>query len=173
MLITSIHLVLEREEKMKRLFLPLVLTLLALTFCSPIQSDPAVDKAEIKKVIDNSIGWALTKDKDRLYDSVAQDSTFFIFHPDSASTITGFESFCELVENFFMNENFRATGYKIKDLHIDLSHSGQTAWFRALLDDFGEWRGRPTVWHNVRWTGVLEKNAGKWHIVQMHFSHAK
>ena len=158
---------------MKKLSIQLILACLFLTFCFCSHPDPAVEKAEIRKVIDSSIGWALNKDKERLYNSLAQDSTFFIFHPDSTSTIFGFESFRELVENFFMNENFRATGYEIKDLHIDLAQSGQTAWFRALLDDLGEWRGRPTIWHNVRWTGVLEKRAGKWLIVQMHFSHAK
>jgi len=156
---------------MKSLYLTLVVLTLNFYFCT--QSDPTTEKAEIKQVIDNSIGWALNKDKDRLYSSMLQDSTFFIYHPDSSSTIIGFEAFREMTENFFMDERFRATGYEIKDLHIDLSPSGQTAWFRALLDDFGEWEGRPTAWHNVRWTGVLEKTDGKWLIVQMHFSHAK
>jgi ketosteroid isomerase-like protein len=158
---------------MKSLYIPLSFTCLILPFCFCTHPDPAVEKAEIRKAIDNSIGWALTKDKARLYSSMVQDSTLFIYHPDSTSTIIGFESFRELTENFFMDENFRATGYTIKDLHINLAQSGQTAWFRALLDDYGEWRGRPTVWHNVRWTGVLEKNDGNWLIVQMHFSHAK
>ena len=156
---------------MRSLYLTLVVLILYFCFCT--QSDPAREKAEIRKVIDSSISWALDKGKERLYGSLAQDSTFFIFHPDSSSTIKGFESFRELVENFFMDQNFRATGYTIKDLHLNLAQSGQTAWFRALLDDYGEWRGRPTIWHHVRWTGVLEKNDGKWLIVQMHFSHAK
>jgi hypothetical protein len=108
------------------------------------------EKAEIEKVIDSFISWALNKGKEKLYQSLAQDSTFFIYHPDSTSTIVGFESFRESVDNFFINENFRATGYEIKDLHINLAQSGQTAWFRALLDDYGEWRGKPPIWHNVR-----------------------
>jgi hypothetical protein len=158
---------------MKKLYLQLIFACLFLTFCFCTRPNPMLEKAEIREVIDSSIGWALNKDKERLYQSLAQDSTLFIYHPDSTSTIVGFESFRELVDNFFMNENFRATGYEIKDLHIDLAQSGKTAWFRALLDDFGEWCGQPTVWHNVRWTGVLEKRAGNWQIVQMHFSFAK
>jgi hypothetical protein len=150
-----------------------MLAFLTLTFCFCSRPDPAQEKAAIRKTIDNSIGWALNKDTDRLYNSLRQDSTFFIYHPDSSSTIIGFEAFRKMTENFFMDERFRATGYAIKALHINLAQSGQTAWFRALLDDFGEWNGRPTIWHNVRWTGVLEKNNGKWLIVQMHFSHAK
>jgi len=126
----------------------------------------------IEKVIDNSIGWALTKDKDLLFNSLAQDSSFFIYHPDNASTIHGFEAFRNYTENVFMNEAFRATSYKIKDLKINLSLDGMVAWFSARLDDFGEWNGKPAGWKDVRWTGVLEKRKGYWVIVQMHFSFA-
>jgi len=135
--------------------------------------DRAADRAEVKKVIEASIGWALDKDKALLYESVAQDSAFFIFHPDSASTIVGFEAFRGLVERVFMNDAFKATGFEIKDLAVDLSESGTVAWFHALLDDHGEWRGEPSSWINARWTGVLEKRSGKWVIVQMHFSFPK
>jgi hypothetical protein len=44
------------------------------------------------------------------------------------------------------------------------------AWYSARLDDHGEWDGRKTGWDDARWTGVLEKRAGKWVIAQMHFS---
>jgi len=131
------------------------------------------ETAEVSKVIHASIEWAINKDRDLLLGSVAQDSTFFIFHPDSASTIVGFDAFRDMVDNFFMNKGFRATGSKIKDLKIHLSRGGDVAWFSALLDDFGEWRGKPTAWVDCRWTGVLEKREGKWVIVQMHFSFAK
>ncbi len=136
-------------------------------------SDTKAATADVSKVIHASIEWAINKDRDLLLNSVAQDSTFFIFHPDSASTIVGFDAFKDMVDNFFMNKDFRATGSKIKDLKINLSRGGDVAWFSAYLDDFGEWRGKPTAWVNCRWTGVLEKRAGKWVIVQMHFSFAK
>ncbi len=132
--------------------------------------DRAADKAAVKKVIEASIGWALHKDKTLLYESVAQDSAFFIFHPDSASTIVGFDAFRQLVERVFMNDAFKATGFEIKDLAVNLSETGTVAWFHAYLDDHGEWKGKPSSWINARWTGVLEKRDGKWVIVQMHFS---
>jgi len=133
----------------------------------------SADKAAVKKVIEASIGWALHKDKALLYESVAQDSAFFIFHPDSASTIVGFDAFRGLVERVFMNDAFKATGFEIKDLAVNLSETGTVAWFHAYLDDHGEWRGKPSSWVNARWTGVLEKRDGKWVIVQMHFSFPK
>jgi hypothetical protein len=45
------------------------------------------------KVIHDAIGWALTKDIDRLFSIMAQDDNCFIFHPDSKSTIVGFDAF--------------------------------------------------------------------------------
>jgi hypothetical protein len=42
----------------------------------------------------------------------------------------------------------------------------------SVLDDINEYKGNPASWVNVRWTGVLEKRAGNWVIVQMHFSKA-
>ncbi len=140
--------------------------------CAPERPavDPAAETARIERVIRASIEWALDKDKALLYESLAQDSSLFIFHPDSASTIVGFESFAALVDRVFMSEDFKATRSEIKNLRVDLSRSGDVAWYSCLLDDFGEWRGEPTGWANARWTGVLEKRGGRWVIVQMHFS---
>jgi ketosteroid isomerase-like protein len=58
-------------------------------------------------------------------------------------------------------------------MRINISNSGDVAWYSAILDDFGEWNGKPTAWRNTRWTGVLEKRDERWVIVQMHFSFAQ
>jgi ketosteroid isomerase-like protein len=134
--------------------------------------NPAAEREEIARVIGNSITWALDKNVDLLFSSVAQDSAFFIFHPDSASTIVGFDAFKKMVNDVFMRPEFKATGSAIRDMRIGVSRSGDAAWWSAILDDFGEYNGRPYAWRNTRWTGVLEKRDGKWVIVQMHFSFA-
>ena len=128
------------------------------------------EKAKIKTVVESSIGWALEKDWDMLYSAVAHDPEFFIFHPDSASTIVGFDAFKAHVERLFKNDHFKATHFETKDLRINLSRSGEVAWYSCYLDDFGEWDGQPFGWENCRWTGVLEKRDGDWVICQMHFS---
>ena len=135
--------------------------------------NPAAERKEIARVIGNSITWAMDKNVDLLFASVAQDSAFFIFHPDSASTIVGFDAFKQMTNDVFMRPEFKATGSAIKDMRIGISKSGDAAWWSALLDDFGEVGGRPYAWRNTRWTGVLEKRDGKWVIVQMHFSFAQ
>jgi ketosteroid isomerase-like protein len=59
---------------------------------------------------------------------------------------------------------------EIRDLRIHVSRSGDVAWYSAMLDDLGEWDGKPVGARDIRWTGVLEKRDGRWVIVQMHGS---
>jgi hypothetical protein len=145
--------------------------LLTILFCSNEPQKSDIKKAEIEKVIDASIGWAMTKNIDLLYSSVAQDSSFFIYHPDSKSTIIGFEAFTKL-SPFWMSPDFKSNHYKIWDLRINLSQSGDVGWYSCMLEDCSEFKGEPGCWEDTRWTGVLEKRDGKWVIVQMHFSFA-
>ena len=134
--------------------------------------DSQNDQTIVEQVINDSIGWALTKNKTRLFEIMAHDENFFIFHPDSKSTITGFEAFRQLAERAWMSDAFKATDFAIRDLRLQFSESGTVAWYACLLDDHGEWNGKPSGWDNCRWTGVIEKREGKWVIVQMHFSFA-
>ncbi len=151
----------------------LTIILIPSFFCSNEfqKIDVEKEKAEIEKVIDISIGWAMDKNLDLLFRSVAHDSSFFIYHPDSKSTIVGFEAFTKL-SPFWMSPDFKATHYKIWDLRINLSRSGDVAWYSCMLEDCAEIKGEPGCWEETRWTGVLEKREGKWVIVQMHFSFA-
>jgi acetyl esterase/lipase/ketosteroid isomerase-like protein len=130
------------------------------------------DKAAIAKVIDDSIGWFATKDFDRLYGSLADDSEFFIYHPGSKSTIRGAEAFRKFSE-FFSDPDLVYAGHEIRELSIDTSPAGDAAWFSALLDDCSEYKGEKSCWKDCRWTGVLEKRGDRWVIVQMHFSFAQ
>jgi len=132
----------------------------------------AQEKKLIAKVINDNICWALTKDQDLLYSTVQQDSTFLIVNPD-ASLMDGFAEVEETARTFWMDPRFKATHSEVKNLRITLSESGTTAWYFCLLDDFGEWAGRPYKWEDARWTGVLEKINGKWVIRQMHISFPK
>ncbi len=136
-------------------------------------TEPQTDQAIVRQAINDSIGWALTKDKERLFDILAHDPDFFIFHPDSKSTIVGFEAFRQMAEKAWMSDAFRATDFCIRDLRLTFSESGTVAWYACYLDDHGEWNGKPGGWDNVRWTGVLEKRNGTWVTVQMHFSFAR
>ena len=129
-----------------------------------------MDRGNADAVIDSSIGWAGSKDKELLFRCFADDEELFYFCPRDDGTIHGYQALVELTESFFTLEDFKAVRYEIKDLHVELSRSGDVAWYHARLDDYNEWRGQPANWEDVRWTGVLEKRDGRWVIVQMHFS---
>lgn len=127
----------------------------------------------VEKTIHDLIGWALTKDINRLLSIVAHDDDFFIFHPDSKSTIHGFTAFKNLAERSWMKGSFKATEYKIKNFCLNFDDCGNVAWFSCLLDDHGLLDGKPIGWDDCRWTGTLEKRNGNWVAVQMHFSFPK
>jgi hypothetical protein len=142
----------------------------ALTTSAPA-SGTKEERATIKDIIYDSIGWALTKDLERLKSLFAHDEDFFMFQPTWDATVAGWEEFTESFD-FFMDPRFVATHFDVRDFRLNLSPSGDVAWFSAILDDCYEWDGRPGCWKDTRWTGVLEKRGGEWVIVQMHFSHA-
>ncbi len=133
--------------------------------------DSLADQAAIERAIDASISWFKNKDFDLLFSVFADDADFFIYHPDSKSTIRGIEAFRKHSE-FFRNPEFLYSRHEIRDLRTSRSRDGGTAWWSALLDDCSSYRGEESCWKNCRWTGVLEKRDGRWVIVQMHFSFA-
>jgi len=131
----------------------------------------ADEKVIIEKTIRNSIGWALNKDRALLESVLTHDNRLFMFQPDSKSTIVGWDQFVKQFD-FWMDPRFNATRFEVRDLRIDIARSGNVAWWSCILDDLGEWDGKPIGWKDARWTGVLEKREKRWVIVQMHFSFA-
>ncbi len=128
----------------------------------------------ITKVIHSNIGWAKNKDKEMLLSSMVQSDDLFILNPEEGSCVRGMPQFVsETVDIIFMNPKFKALSYEIKDLKITIAEKGNVAWYYCILNDYNEWDGHPANWENVRWTGVLEKQKGKWVIMQMHFSFGK
>jgi len=150
--------------------------LLLISFCkqpSPsglTEFNPEQEKIIVDQVIHNAICWAMNKDTAALFNTFVPDSTLFIFSPDSASTLTGFQEIKYLADNVWMTDRFKAIECNIRNLRIKFSQSGDVAWYSCYLDDISEWDGQKSGWRNVRWTGVLEKKEGKWLIMQMHFS---
>lgn len=132
--------------------------------------DPIKEKVEIERAIRASIGWAGNKDFGLLYRTVANDHDLLIVNPEDR-VVRGFDEFRKS-EAFWGSPHFKAVRYEIRDLKINISRSGDAAWFYCVLDDINEWKGRPANWENTRWTGVLERREGRWVITQMHFSFA-
>lgn len=144
--------------------------LLPLACTTPRERDETLDRAQIRSVIESSITWAMAKDTALLRSVFTQDGDLFIYNPGAMRPDIGFEPLEALWDQFWSSEDFQATGFDLRDLRINLSRSGDVAWFSAVMDDIGEWQGEPASWLNTRWTGVLERRDGRWVIVQQHFS---
>jgi hypothetical protein len=153
-------------------FIVLTCLFYALLSCNSVNKPFNIDKERqlVEKTINNSIGWAKTKDINLLYSVIANDTSYLEVHPEG-KVVKGFKDFTK-AEAFWMNPDFKAIRYDIKDLKISFSKSGDVAWFYGMLNDINEWKGQPASWENTRWTGVLEKRDNNWIIVQMHFSFA-
>jgi hypothetical protein len=160
---------------MRRILFVVVLLTLVVTIAAAAGGfDAEKEKAEVTRVINTSIKWCFPdKSRERLYGSVVQDSTFFMYQPDSRATIIGFDAFRDYSERVFMVDECQPKGSEIRNLRINLSKGGDVAWFSCLVDDWGEWAGTPWLWKDTRWTGVLQKIDGKWVMVQQHFSLAE
>jgi hypothetical protein len=152
-------------------FLVIALTISCSKQKKVTEIDRSVEMGLIEKAIHGSIGWAKNKDTVLLYSIIANDSEYLEVDPNPGIT-RGFAEF-KKGYNFWGNPNFKAIRYEIRDLKINLSRSGNVAWYYCVLDDVNEWKGKPACWMNTRWTGVLEKREGRWVIVQMHFSFAQ
>jgi ketosteroid isomerase-like protein len=134
-------------------------------------SDKTSDEHKISKILHDSFGWALTKDR-ALFESIfAKDDDFFTYYPDSKSTVVGWKQFEKYLDRWMDSRN-KAKGFDIRNLRIVTSRTGDVAWFSAIVDDEGEFDGRHWGLKNVRWTGVLEKRSGSWKICQQHMSEA-
>lgn len=131
---------------------------------------PENELPKIEEAIHSVIGWAAKKELSLLYSVIAEDSNFLEVQP-STRVVKGIEEFRK-AEGFWLHPDFKAIRYEIRDLEINISETGRTAWFYCVLDDINEWKGQPANWENTRWTGVLEKREGNWKMVQQHFSFA-
>jgi ketosteroid isomerase-like protein len=127
------------------------------------------EKPVIAEVIHDAICWALTKDRPLQESTMAHDEDLVIFWTNSDTTVLGWNQYLKLFD-VWMDPRFKATLTEIRDLRLNVSRSGDVAWFSATLDDLSEWDGEPKGARDIRWTGVLEKRAGKWVFVQMHGS---
>jgi hypothetical protein len=126
---------------------------------------------EAVKTLNNIFSWAVKKDFNLFFYSIANDSGFISVTPYKRVKF----GFREVLSDtaFWGDPNFKAIRHEIRNLKINFSNSGTVAWFYCELDDINEWKGKPANWLNTRWTGVLEKRDGIWKIVMQHFSFPK
>jgi len=156
----------------------LTIILALLYFCQPPSSgqntnntlDIQSETKLVENAINNVFGWAVKKDFNLFFQTIANDSNFISVTPYKRVKF-GFNE-VRKDSTFWGSPYFKAIRHEVRELKIQFSRSGDVAWFYCVLDDINEWKGQPANWENTRWTGVLEKRNGRWVIVQQHFSFA-
>lgn len=159
---------------MEKISLQVIIVTVVLSIVMACQTEENKDinieeeKPLIEQTIHNVFGWAVKKDFDLFFQTIADDSNFISVTPYNRVKI-GIND-VKKDTAFWGSPNFKAIRHEVRDLRIRFSKSGDVAWFFCVVDDINEWKGEPANWENVRWTGVLEKREGKWRVVQQHFS---
>lgn len=156
---------------MKPLFTLFLLSIISFSCNYKIEKnfDINIEKTFIEETIRNSITWAKDKDTSLLYSIIANDENYLEVHPEN-TVVKGITQF-KKAEEFWLDPRFKAVKCEVWDMNINISSDGTVAWFYCMLNDINEWDGQSVSWENTRWTGVLEKRAGNWRMVQMHFSY--
>jgi hypothetical protein len=157
------------EGKMRKPVVRFIAALTLLLFASAILASDiksSTEYADVKKAIEDSIGWAITKDFDYMYSLMSNDENLVMLWLTSDSYVVGFTAFKKFSE-VWKDPDFKGTRFEFKDLRITFSRSGDVAWYSAYLDDCGEYKGKEYCTNDVFQTGVLEKREGKWvHVLQ-------
>jgi len=156
-----------KNKYWQSLILALILTL-TLPACSGSRDNNA-EKKDVEKVIDDNISWFRGKDFQLLFSTMSNGPDLFMYQLDTRSTIRGFEEFKKYSEDW-RDPDLKYAGHRFDDLRVTLSKSGEAAWFSAMLEDCYTYKGGNAKCFTTRYTGVLEKRAGRWLIVQQHFS---
>ena len=111
------------------------------------QSEPTdhPDYGIVKGVIEDSIGWAIDKDLDRLLEVFANDDDLLIWWVGSNGGADGIDDLKRTAETVWMKSDFKATRFEFRNVRIRFSKDGTTAWFSCHLDDCGIWKGRSSA----------------------------
>ena len=130
------------------------------------QGDPSM--IEVQRVVDLYME-AFERGDSALFASLmADDEMMITFGTDAAERWVGKR---KLMASFEKQINaFDVERIDVSDQVIRLSQSETTAWFSEIADWHVQVGGKTDIVEGIRITGVLEKQAGGWKIVQFHTS---
>ena len=155
---------------MKNMFVAAILVLLLLGACAQKveKIDIAAEKAAVKNALDQVQQAMVSENLDKFSTLVAHDNDMVSFGTDASERWVGWDALKTAMEQ--QNAAFDSMNMTIRDQVIKVSPAGDAAWFSELIDWSIETGGQKVNLNGARATGVLEKRAGKWLLVQMHFS---
>jgi ketosteroid isomerase-like protein len=126
------------------------------------------EKASVKKVVNQFDEALKTENMDLLSDIFSHDSKMIIFGTDEPERWVGFEAFKDAVQKQFDRVDTREV--TIRNRVVTVHESGQVAWFSKTMDWEVKVEDKVFKADDLRYTGVLAKQDGKWVFVQLHAS---
>ncbi|HPX33989.1 MAG TPA: DUF3225 domain-containing protein [Bacteroidales bacterium] len=140
-----------------------------LTACNTIKiSDKEKEKALVKNVLDKYRTANENQDINLIEEIWSPDETIISFGTERGERLVGFSQIKEVVQRQF--DTFSETFITPANQVIEISDDGKTAWFSQMMNYNFILNGEPYSFRNLRYTGVLVKNEGKWKLVQTHMS---
>ena len=101
-------------------------------------------------------------------ETMAHDSDMVTFGTDASERWVGWDGLQKSVKNQF--DAFDILNVKRLNKKLNLSNSGEVAWFSEIVDWEFLADGKKQIIEGVRYTGVMEKRENEWKIVQFHSS---
>lgn len=156
---------------MKKLFYSLLFVSMALLIgCT--EGNKKVDKtkeiASIKLVLEKYALANENEDMGLIEDIWCPSESIVSFGTEGGEKHIGFKEIKKAVQNQF--NNFSDTYISYRDQIIEVSESGNTAWFSEIINYNFILDGEANSFEGLRYTGVLVKKDGKWKLVQTHMS---
>ena len=107
-------------------------------------------------------------DLDQFSQTMSQENDMVSFGTDASERWDGWKNLEESVRLQF--ESFKVVSVKRKDKTLKISNTNRTAWFSEIVDWEMAGEDGNDIIEGIRYTGVMEKIAENWKIVQFHCS---
>jgi len=152
----------------------LILSLLLLVFSSscnhnvPLKVDLKAEKQAVGNVLEKYIIANENKDFPMIEKIWAPNSNILLFGTDTDEKLIGWDNIQAAIKKQF--SSISNTYISLSDQSINVDSTGTTAWFAEVMNYNFVYQGKARSYEGVRFTGVLEKRADGWKLVQAHLS---
>lgn len=130
--------------------------------------DTAREKEAVKNVLEKYVIANENKDFNMFQQIWAPDSNIILYGTDSNEKLIGWKSIEKAIKQQFANVS--QTYISVINQDIKVNNTGNTAWFAEELNYNFVSNNKAQSFDGVRFTGVLEKGAKGWQMVQGHLS---
>lgn len=152
----------------KNYFLSVPVFLLLIFSCSTDQVDLETERLQVVQVLDNFILAHENKDLDLLMSCFSDKPDILILGTDKDELWVDKVTMGNSQKRAY--ETFDEIKLSVRAKVLKMDKSGKTAWFYMKVDWYVESSGEKYKYDDIRTTGVLENEEGKWRIVQVHTS---